>query len=274
MGGFMPTNLERLAQAGIDVFRDPQDWAPAVQTLRGGARTDLDGATDVPGLFAAGMAQAFDPGLFNGWSSMRAMWSGQRAGRAAAALLEHGGGAPATGGASRRATRAEAKELCRQAVAPLRTGGDGIRNAPWSADGVLGALHETLFARDVCLAKEAGAMALSLDTIRMLSTDATRHLHAADPHELVKVHETHNMLAVAQLFLTASLARTESRGDHQRADHPTADNDRWLRWLNLSSTDTGRPHLGAVARPPALVLDVAEEPVPLDGYPNRPDARR
>ena len=86
IGGFMPINLAKLEAEGIDLAQR-QEWVPAVQTLRGGVRIEPDGQSDLPGLFAAGMTEALDPGLFNGWSTMRAMGSGERSGRGAAAYL-------------------------------------------------------------------------------------------------------------------------------------------------------------------------------------------
>ena len=86
IGGFMPLNLAKLEAEGVDLA-ERQEWVPAVQTLRGGVRVESDGQSDLPGLFAAGMTEALDPGLFNGWSTMRAMGSGERSGRGAAAYL-------------------------------------------------------------------------------------------------------------------------------------------------------------------------------------------
>ena len=65
------------------------------------------------------------------------------------------------------------------------------------------------------------------------------------------------MLRVAEMYLRASLARTESRGDHFREDHPETDNRRWLAWVNLARGDAGQ-------------MLVETEPVPLETYPIQP----
>jgi succinate dehydrogenase/fumarate reductase flavoprotein subunit len=226
MGGFMPLNLARMSDEGADVFAEPLEWEPAIQTLRGGVRTELDGSTDVAGLFAAGMAQAFDPGLFNGWSSMRAMWSGQRAGVAAAEHVLAAGGATAAPPSS--GSRAEeVRSLAHAALRPFAGGPDrGPR-----PDDVLADLQDALFVREVCLRKTPEALSDAMRRVQELGALATG-MSAGSPHELVKVHETANMLRTAELFLRGSLLRRESRGDHQRADAEQVDDDRWLCWIN------------------------------------------
>lgn len=240
LGGFMPVNLERLRQAGVDVFAAPQEWLPTIQSLRGGIRTGIDCRSDVDGLYAAGMSQAFDPGLFNGWSSMRAMWAGERAGREAAAFL---GGCDDV-----RAPASLARDAELRATAPLR------RSSGPAPDEVLEKLQRALFPYDVCILKRADRLRAALARVESLRSEEVPRLRAEDPHELAKAHETANMALTAELFLRASLAREESRGDHYREDHPETDDARWLRWINL------RKDAGGATR-------LESEPVPLARYP-------
>ncbi len=256
MGGFMPLNLERLAASGVDVFADPQPWEPAVQTLRGGARTGIDGDTDLTGLFAAGTAQAFDPGLFNGWSSQRAMWSGQRAGRAAAAhaagsraARSHGVASLTSSASGRRQVAARVTRSREPLDNPVVNGTD-----PREAQAEL---HRLLFSPHVCVDKRSPELESALDDLRVLRGELDK-LRADDPHQLVQALEVRNQVQVAELYLVASATRTESRGDHRRADHPGTDQERWLRWIALS-----RPAREAAATVGPLV---ELEPVPLDRY--------
>lgn len=241
--GFMPLNLERLRDAGADVFETPQEWLPTIQSLRGGVRTGIDCRSDVEGLYAAGMSQAFDPGLFNGWSSMRAMWAGERSGREAAAFLAGSNDAPAC-----PELVADAE---RRAVAPL------VRSRGPSPDEVLEDLHCILFPYDVCIVKQADRLRSALRRVESLRNDVSPLMRAESPHELTKAHETRNMLLTAELFLRASLERAESRGDHYREDHPDSDDQQWLKWINLR-------------KGPGDAIGIETENVPLESYPFQP----
>ena len=242
-GGFMPLNLARLAEAGIDIYEMPQEWLPAVQTLRGGVRTEIDCRSDVEGLYAAGMSQALDPGLFNGWSSMRALWSGERAGREAARYV--------AGASDVEVPAALVSECERRARHCLS------RPTGPAPDEVLGALHRTLFPYDVCILKREERLEAALRCVEELRADAVPKMRARDPHELAKAHETANMVLVAAMHLRASLARRESRGDHYREDHPQTDNRDWLRWIHLRRGGAG-------------AMELETEPVPLQRYRFRP----
>lgn len=212
IGGFMPVNLGRLAAEGMSPFAGRQEWVPAVQTLRGGLRADIDGRTDIDGLFAAGLAQGFDPGLFNGWSTARAMWSGERVGQAAA------------GFATQRPAPVTAPEISAaaadRALRPLHR-----HNGP-APDDVLTRLQSALFPWDVSVLKNGTRLEEALGTVETLLGDVVE-MRAHDPHELVKAHETAAMVRSGELFLRASLARTETRSSHMRSDHPDTDNDCW-----------------------------------------------
>ena len=53
-----PTVLASCRQIGVDMFREPIPVTPAEHFLCGGIRTNRDGATDVPGLYAVGEVAA------------------------------------------------------------------------------------------------------------------------------------------------------------------------------------------------------------------------
>jgi succinate dehydrogenase/fumarate reductase flavoprotein subunit len=244
IGGFMPLNLARLEAEGIDLATR-QEWVPAVQTLRGGVRVEADGQSDLPGLFAAGMTEALDPGLFNGWSTMRAMGSGERSGRGAAAYLRRA--APVSPDADEIAARVA------RATEPLERKAAG---AP-RAEDLIERMQALIFDPEVSIAKRGERLGAALREIEELRDAALPDLAARDAHELIKLHEARNMIQVAEMFLRASLARTESRASHFRADHPEVDDDRWLSWVNLRKREEGG-------------MRVETEPVPLESYPIQP----
>ncbi|MHB8895798.1 MAG: FAD-binding protein [Candidatus Geothermincolia bacterium] len=246
IGGWMPLNIGKLEAAGVRLFGEPQEWGPAIQSLRGGARTDAECLTDVSGLYAAGLAQSVDPGVFNGWSSMRAMWSGQVAGSAAADYVS-GLGQDSGNRASDSELFDEQARLC---LAPLE------RSTGPAPDEVCRRLQEAIFPCGVSIRKSEGRLRDALALVRSIRDNDLPVLAAADPHELVKAHETANMVLSAELFLLASLERRESRGDHFREDYPARD-DAWLKWINIRRGEDGEPA-------------IEHESVPLATYPSRP----
>ncbi|RIK05433.1 MAG: hypothetical protein DCC49_12435 [Acidobacteria bacterium] len=235
MGGFMPINIARLKECGTDIFDEPQEWVPAVQTLRGGVRTDTRCESDLSGLFAAGLSQAVDPCLFNGWSSMRAMWSGERAGKSAAEFAAIAG-RPRSHEPPRQSGNPDHSEKFATATAPL-----GRKGAP--ADEILEKLHETIFPWNVSILKSEKSLGDALSSVESIRDEALCEIAAADPHELAKAHETANMISAAEMFLRSSLARTESRTDHFREDFPETDNVNWLKWINLRRGEKGAMEL-------------------------------
>ena len=149
IGGFMPLNLAKLEAEGVDLA-ERQEWVPAVQTLRGGVRVDSDGQSDLPGLFAAGMTEALDPGLFNGWSTMRAMGSGERSGRGAAAYLRQ-----------RRAGLTRRRPDRRAGGAGDRADGAKTAGTP-RPDHLIERVHALIFDPEVSISKRGEKLAAAL----------------------------------------------------------------------------------------------------------------
>lgn len=243
IGGWMPIHMKRLEEVKHGFYEKPQEWVPAVQTLRGGTRTDIDCMTDLPGLFAAGMSQALDPGLFNGWSSMRAMWAGERSGTAAAKFVRDASDV--------RPDEGEIRELQQKALAPLR------RDSGADSEDVCDRMQGILFPYDVSIRRSMDGLKHALSEIERIRDNDIPVLHANDPHELVKAHETANMILSAELHLRASLMRRETRGDHFREDCPETDNADWLKWINITKNEEGKARIEL-------------EPVPLERYRFRP----
>ena len=73
-----------------------------------------------------------------------------------------------------------------------------------------------------------------LSAIRSIRKEEIPHLHARDPHELMRCLEAQNLAEVGELILTAALHRKESRGWHFRKDYPYTDNKNWLKWVTLT----------------------------------------
>ena len=211
--------IDRLRANGIDLTRSPIEVSPIAHYHMGGIRTDVDMRTSMPHLFAAGEAVGGANGAnrLSGNALTEAFTFGRRAGLRAAALaaktampsIAH---RPAPSGARGSAINpaaeiARLQALMNQHVGPLRT-------------------HAGLTS--------------ALESIEQLET-ACAELPAPkaglDP-EWIDLHDLRNMRLVAECIARAALARTESRGAHQREDFPETD-ARWQRHQKLRSAADG-----------------------------------
>jgi L-aspartate oxidase len=195
--------------AGIDPAREPIPVTPAAHYFMGGVRVDGRGRTSIPGLWACGEVSATGAHGANRLASnslLEAVVFGSVAGADARAAIA------GTGETDARALRA--------AAAP------GLRTGHWVDDSPteLRRRLRALMWDHVGLVRDAGGLGRALEQIER----SEREL-ADRPGEL------RNLLCAARWVAAAALARRESRGSHQRADFPRAD-DSLRRQLPIHPT--------------------------------------
>ena len=206
--------------------------------MMGGIDTDISGATSLPGLYAAGECACVSINGANrlGSNSLTELLVfGRRAGHAAAVWAkEH----PDFDSASIEAQGAE--EQARIAAAYLRPREGGERIAA--------------IRRELNAAMESGTGVYRDQTGLEAATEAIAGLRerganlALDDHshsfntELTAALELESLLDVGEAVAHSALARTESRGSHQRSDHPERDDERFLRHSLAYRTD-GAPRI-------------------------------
>ena len=61
--------------------------------------------------------------------------------------------------------------------------------------------------------------------------------------ELISALELENLLDLAEVILSSALARKESRGAHQRTDHPERDDDQYLAHTMAYRSEEGTPRI-------------------------------
>ncbi|MBN1629816.1 MAG: FAD-binding protein [Thermoleophilia bacterium] len=207
---------------------------------------DTTCATDLAGLYVAGdCAGTRACGSIHtsgGWGLATAAVTGKRAGMSAAQY------AAVQGGRSRSAS-ADLEPLRQVVVAPLeRTGGFHPR---W----VTQLLQNTMMPYYVLHVKHGDRLQAALTMVEFLRDHMVPRLMAKDAHELRLAHETKNMVLSAEMMLRASLARTESRGQHYREDCPRRDDPGWLAWTRVSRGADGG-------------MTVSREPLPQEWWPD------
>jgi fumarate reductase flavoprotein subunit len=211
-----------LKYQNIDPVKELIPVRPVVHYMMGGVHTDIDGATPLKGLFAAGEVACVSINGANrlGSNSLtECLVFGARAGRAAAALAseqsEPGGHILAqamdeqrrlehflskTGGNERIATVREDMQKTMEDGAGIYRTGDSLAEA----------------AVNIRRLQERYQEVAIEDHSRTFNT------------ELTSVLELSFMLDVAEAIVQCALHRTESRGAHQRTDFPNRDDEKFL----------------------------------------------
>ena len=210
-------------EAKTDMFGKTPYYA-LNQMTKMGIRTGPDCRSDVPGLLAAGLAQAGCANHFAGFHIGLCVGNGWIAGRSAIEDLE--------ALAPPRLDASEVNALQTEILQPLNT------SATPESDRILRELQAVMFAYDVGILKTAERMLHAYDRVMQLS-DELKTLTAPHTHELVRLKETEAMLLAARFMLGASLYRTESRLSHFREDHDARDDTNWLVWVDIAKTESG-----------------------------------
>lgn len=209
-----PAAHQRLLDQGIDISRQAVEVAPTAHYTIGGLEVDEGMSTGVPGLLAAGEAVGGQHGAnrLSGNALTEAFVFGAKAGASAAR-------------AERRRPDPTAREHMRQAVAIA----EGVRGCRVTSPVFLPALRRRLqqvMWEHVGPRRDADGLvraATEIAELRMAHADARVDSRRAFNLEWQEWLEFRGMLTVAEAVRLAAEARRESRGAHQRDDHPFED---------------------------------------------------
>jgi succinate dehydrogenase/fumarate reductase flavoprotein subunit len=237
------------AEAKTDMFGKTPYYALS-QMTKMAIRTGPDCRSDLPGLYAAGLAQAGCANHFAGFHIGLCIGNGWASGRSAVEDLDRL--------ANSNLNLTEVEAMHEEAVRPLKPA------AREESDRILRDLQAIMFAYDIGILKHADRLQEASRKVAQLA-DEFRELGAPHVHELVRLKETGAMLLAAQFILGASLYRTESRLSHFREDFAARDDAHWLVWVDIEpATDARTPQFVKTPIPTPL-FPVTEVPV----RPNR-----
>jgi fumarate reductase flavoprotein subunit len=227
-----------LKYVNLDPVKEMIPVRPVVHYMMGGIHTDLRGATPLPGLYAAGEVACVSINGANrlGSNSLtECLVFGARAGKAAAAYAsEHNARtAPALTLARDEQKRLETNFLRksggRERIAGLRTEMQRIMEE-----------SAGIYRSGAALEQAAGKLRSLQERSSGLQLDD--HSYTFNT-ELTAALELGYMLDLAETIVQSALKRTESRGSHQRTDHPQRDDTEFLAHSLAYRSETEYPRI-------------------------------
>jgi fumarate reductase flavoprotein subunit len=226
-----------LKYVGIDPAKEMIPVRPVVHYMMGGVHTDVHGATPLPGLYAAGEAACVSINGANrlGSNSLtECLVFGARAGQAAAAFAaEQPASSPALVAQAhdehRRIEQRFLRHRGKEKIATLRT---EMHRVMEESAGI--------YRTEAVLKDAVGKLRGLQERFQNLALDDDSYTFNT---ELIAALELSYMLDVAETIVHAALERRESRGSHQRTDHPERDDYKFLAHALAWRGQDGSPRI-------------------------------
>ena len=219
--------------AGVDITKEPIHIKPGNHYTMGGVKTDIEGRTNVPGLYAAGevaCVSVHGGNRLGANSLLDTLIFGRRSGVDAANRAK--GREPSA--PSRAVLRDEERR-----VADIlgREKGSGRRVSEIRKE-----LGQTMDGK-VAVFRDAEGLNEALETVKRLKEEAlTCYIDdrsAVFNQDVLGAIELGYMLDNAEATCVAAIHRTESRGAQYRTDFPERNDDEWLKHIDLRYSDDG-----------------------------------
>jgi succinate dehydrogenase flavoprotein subunit len=224
--------------AGVDITREPIHIRPGMHYIMGGVKTDVDGQTPVPGLYAAGevaCVSVHGGNRLGANSLLDTLIFGRRSGEHAAARAR-GVAMPKAPVSVVSDAQAEIDEIVG------RPNGNGRR-----VSEIKNELGETM--NQYCAVfRDAEGLAKAHEVVRRLKDEAPNA--AIDDkgsvfnQDVLAAIELGYMLDVAEAIVVAAQERKESRGAQFRTDFPERNDAEWLHHITISRNGDDVPHKG------------------------------
>ncbi|MGO9752467.1 MAG: FAD-binding protein [Solirubrobacteraceae bacterium] len=222
--------------SGVDITREPIHIRPGQHYLMGGVRTDVDGRSTIPGLYAAGevaCVSVHGGNRLGANSLLDTLIFGRRSGEHAAEVSKS---MPMPKTAASRVLDTE-KRI-----------GDIIRREPGGrrVAAIKDELGETMNTH-VAVFRDAEGLDTALATVRRLKDEAPKA--AIDDkgsvfnQDVIGAIELGYMLDVAEAMVVAAQERKESRGAQFRTDFPKRNDEDWLKHIEVSRNHDGVPEV-------------------------------
>ncbi|MBI3246500.1 MAG: fumarate reductase (quinol) flavoprotein subunit [Deltaproteobacteria bacterium] len=224
---------------GIDPVYQPIPVRPVAHYMMGGVHTDIDAATPVAGLFAAGETACVSINGANrlGSNSLTELLVfGARAGRSAADF------AKAQSKIDTTALETQAKDEQARIRKNFLAKMDGKERIATIRTEMTSAMEAGagIYREEASLRATCDKIAELKERFRNVILDDRSNTYNT---ELTSVLELENMLEVAEAVANSALHRQESRGSHQRTDFPKRDDEKFLAHSLVYRTEHGPPRI-------------------------------
>jgi succinate dehydrogenase / fumarate reductase flavoprotein subunit len=219
--------------AGVDITREPIHIRPGCHYIMGGVKTDVHGATSIPGLYAAGevaCVSVHGGNRLGANSLLDTLIFGRRSGEHAA---QRAAGMPAP-----RPSRAVLHDSTREIKELMgRTGGRRVSEIR----DELG----TMMNEKCAVFRTHEGLTEAHEVIRRLKEEAeTASIDDRGTvfnQDVLGAIELGYMLDCAECIVVGALERKESRGAQFRLDFPKRNDDEWLKHIDLSMNGGDAP---------------------------------
>jgi len=205
----------------------PVRVAPMAHHTMGGVCIDTNGATSVPGIFAAGEVTGGLHGAnrMGGNALTETLVFGARAGEASAAWAKHNGNVPT----AKLFQDAEVENFA-----------SALKTAEPNPSRFMAHLSHTLW-KEAGIIRNRQGLEHALNTVKTIST---KILQTDTGDQLEGQPKTEILFGarVAALIIQAALKREESRGAHFREDFADQDDKNWRGHLQVKQSGDGQAH--------------------------------
>jgi succinate dehydrogenase / fumarate reductase, flavoprotein subunit len=225
--------------AGVDITREPIMIRPGQHYIMGGVKTDVDGATQVEGLYAAGevaCVSVHGGNRLGANSLLDTLIFGRRAGEHAARRAQTMA-MPSTADAQLR----EDVAMIDAIVARERGGGRRVSEIKQE----LGATMN----QHVAVYRDQAGLQQAHEIVTRLKEEA-QSAYIDDRgtvfnQDVLGAIELGYMLDCAEATVVAAIERTESRGAQFRTDYPERNDEQWLKHIDISlnGEEVGGPQI-------------------------------
>ena len=206
----------------------PVRVSPMAHHTMGGVVIDTDGATSVPGLFAAGEVTGGLHGAnrMGGNALTETVVFGKRAGEAAAGYARGVSGSQLQSADNRKKDKKASLEFqnqTREKAIDIQGELSRLRSEMWTNGGIT---------------RNANGLQHLLDILADIKAVAVE-VQPIDVKEAVRRIELRFAVRAAELIAASALRRTESRGAHYREDYPEQNDARWQMHLQVQKLPGG-----------------------------------